>query len=149
MPLTPAERQNCEACFRKFDKNGDGTLSIQEMVQLIRALGWSPQKFPDSAICDWFLEVDKNKSRSVDLQEFLTVCENRPRTEVNEANLRRTFKEFDQDGSGTISAAELKQALSKCNIKISDADAKSMIQQADKSGDGQIDVEEFLAVFQV
>lgn len=67
----------------------------------------------------------------------------------SEANLRRTFKEFDKDGSGTISASELKQALAKCNINISDADAKGMIQQADKSGDGQIDVEEFLAVFNV
>ncbi|XP_064614213.1 calmodulin-like [Liolophura sinensis] len=145
--LTPAERKNCEECFKKADKSGDGKLSIQEMVGLIRSLGWSEKQFPDKDICDWFLEVDTDKSHSVDLNEFLTVCSKRPRTEINEANLRRTFKEFDKDGSGNVSASELKAALAKCEIKLSDAEVDQMIKAVDTSGDGQVSVEEFLAVF--
>ena len=52
------------------------------------------------------------------------------------------FHMFDKDGSGTISADELKQILGRSKVEYDEAIEK-LIQEADSSGDGEIDLKEF------
>lgn len=58
------------------------------------------------------------------------------------------FKVFDRDGSGTISAAELKAVMKSLGENLSDAEIDEMIREADKDQNGSIDCEsEFLLTF--
>merc|ERR1712066_770703 len=60
------------------------------------------------------------------------------------------FDKFDADGSGTLSAAEAKAALSKVTRKLRISVPESAIEQAikaaDTDGSGELDKEEFFQV---
>ena len=59
--------------------------------------------------------------------------------------LENAFAVFDIDKSGTLSAAELKDILTReGNNTLSEADAQEIINKADTNGDGQLDISEFI-----
>jgi len=53
---------------------------------------------------------------------------------------------FDTDGSGKISREELKSALSRMGMDISDEELDEMMDSVDTDGDGEIDYREFTAM---
>jgi len=57
----------------------------------------------------------------------------------NEEELKNAFKVFDKDGSGTISAIELRAVLQHLGENLTDDDLDEMLKMADKNGDGNID----------
>ena len=58
-------------------------------------------------------------------------------------SVHEAFRAFDDDGSGSINASELKMALQHMGLELSSAEVDSMMATADKDGDGEIDLEEF------
>ncbi len=65
---------------------------------------------------------------------------------VNE-ELGRTFKEFDQDGDGYITAVEFKLAMTARREKISGEELDSIFEDADGDGDGKINLIEFIVAW--
>lgn len=55
------------------------------------------------------------------------------------------FDFLDADGGGTISYAELRNALPKLNLTASEATCKRMMREMDTGGDGTVNMDEFLA----
>ncbi len=54
---------------------------------------------------------------------------------------------FDKDGSSTIDANELKDAMSALGIYAKDKDAqKKLMEKADKDGSGAIELAEFMSL---
>lgn len=49
------------------------------------------------------------------------------------------FQTFDRDGSGKISADELRQMMHTLGERLTDDEIEDMIREADEDGDGQID----------
>ncbi|KAG0241312.1 Calcium-binding protein 7 [Actinomortierella wolfii] len=71
----------------------------------------------------------------------------RPETSDNAYTV--LFKSINKDGTGNVSAAELKTALRAAgNNSLSEADIDEIIHEADVSGDGRINYEEFLKIMQ-
>ena len=64
--------------------------------------------------------------------------------EISEA-----FKIFDEDGNGFIDTDELRDVMLSIDPDVRRADIEEMIKQADASGDGQIDIEEFLQILKI
>ena len=60
------------------------------------------------------------------------------------------FKKLDLSNNGFLEASEVKAALkelySSIDLKMSDADIDHLIKSVDKSGDGKIQIDEFLAL---
>jgi calcium-dependent protein kinase len=61
---------------------------------------------------------------------------------VTKANLQLAFDKFDVNGSGLISAEELKEVLFG-EEAFSDEVWKELIQEVDTNGDGVLDLKEF------
>ena len=53
------------------------------------------------------------------------------------------FKVFDQDGSGYITAAELRHVMMNLDEELTDQEIDNLIAEADVDGDGQIGYDEF------
>ncbi|CAH1788765.1 unnamed protein product [Owenia fusiformis] len=64
------------------------------------------------------------------------------------AGYREVFNMFDLDGSGSISSGELKVALEEMGFVPSDEEVQVLLRQIDADGSGQVEWEEFLAMFQ-
>ncbi|CAN0380146.1 unnamed protein product [Lampetra planeri] len=66
----------------------------------------------------------------------------------NDESLRKAFKAIDKDDSGKLSAPELQAALKSIGHDIPLDQVKKIVSSIDKSGDGQIDINEFVGAFQ-
>jgi calmodulin len=65
-------------------------------------------------------------------------------SEYSEEEFMEAFRGFDKDGSGFISAAELRHVLTNLGEKLTDEEIDEMIREADVDGDGQVNYEEFV-----
>ena len=63
--------------------------------------------------------------------------------------IEEAFKVFDTDGNGFISTDELRDVMQSIDQDVRRADINEMIKQADASGDGQIDIDEFLQILKI
>jgi calcium-dependent protein kinase len=125
--------------FIKFDSNCDGKLTKEEL-----SLGFKKYrqiKLSEDELDSLMTNVDMDKSGFIEYEEFLTATFN-PDILLTERNLKCAFNLFDRDGSGNISADELKEVFDV----FSDYDSKlwnKLISEVDSDGDGEISFEEF------
>ena len=86
-------------------------------------------------------EVDSDANGYIDYSEFVTATIQRE-TLLSKSNLDQAFQAFDSDGSGTISAAELRGILG-AEIAADESVWGELISEVDQNGDGEIDLREF------
>ena len=106
--LTKAEKDNLAKVFKAFDKNGDGKLSIQEVKE--GYLEHYGKVMSDDEVEQMFNAVDTDRSGFIDYSEFVVAAMNERQLTTND-KLQAAFKMFDKDGSGIISADEIKEVL--------------------------------------
>ena len=84
---------------------------------------------------------DVDWSGFIDYTEFVTACAKKE-TMLSVENLDAAFKAFDFDGSGKISASELRELFGGGQNTDDEVWAK-LIDQVDQDKDGEIDLREF------
>ena len=60
------------------------------------------------------------------------------------ASLEKMFESMDEDGSGSLSLAELKNVLKKLNLPLLESDVRQIFEYFDKNQSGSIDSSEFM-----
>merc|ERR1719309_1788508 len=130
--------------FKKLDRDNDGSISKAEMS----AAGLSEQEV--NAV---FALGDTNNDGAIDLEEFIGVmCPSASAVVFKfsqafkgKEGALKAFQQIDIDGDGKIT----KQEMAKANLggsKLSMAEVDAIFQLGDTNNDGEIDIEEFLAV---
>ncbi|KAL6624504.1 hypothetical protein ACP70R_031825 [Stipagrostis hirtigluma subsp. patula] len=145
MPVSEVEQ-----VFRRYDANGDGKISAEELASVLRALGAPPGPGEVRRMMD---EMDADRDGFVDLDEFVAfhcgggdVGAGGGGADVEaatEAELREAFRMYDADRNGLISARELHRVLRQLGDKCSVADCSRMIRSVDADGDGSVNFDEF------
>lgn len=127
----------------RADKDGDGTISEKELKIFLKSLGQNPT---DKEVHDMVKAVDDNGNGLIDFSEFIQLMSMGGAEKEEDAALRAAFKEFDQDGNGTISRAELKLTMKKLGDNLTDEMIDRIIEEVDADGNGEIDFEEFVVM---
>ena len=79
---------------------------------------------------------------TIDFDEFVTMMLRQMKTpQDEEIELRESFKVFDKNGDGYISAGELRQVMLTLGEKLTDDEVEEMIREADIDGDGLVNYE--------
>ncbi|TGZ64252.1 hypothetical protein CRM22_006466 [Opisthorchis felineus] len=149
--LTKEQLADIRWTFHFFDKNGDGSISCDELETALAYLG---HEVSQVELKHMIAQVDVNGDGSLDFGEFL-----RAMTEhhfqppdilnskhANEELYRRVFAEFDCDGDGFIDATELEKTMTSLGETLSREDIMDMMREADTDGDGKVSFTEFLNV---
>jgi len=141
---------NIKQQFNAMDQDGDGFITEKEFTASLKNANRNPEEYDSQ---QFFSDADKSKDGKITFAEFVQACHklglgasapasgqpsNRDAREVD-----AIFRTFDQDGNGTINAAELKKTLIAQGENPTDADIEQMIIAADKNKDGLVDRSEF------
>ncbi|CAH3176449.1 unnamed protein product, partial [Porites evermanni] len=133
--LTDEQIAEIKEVFSCYDKDGDGTITTEELGTVMRSLGQNPT---DAELQDMVNELDTNGNGKIEFDEFLPMmCRKMKEVYLAEV-LRETFKIFDKDGNGYINASELKELMEKLGEKLSDEQIEKMIAEADLDEDGKV-----------
>lgn len=135
--LSKEEKNDLLELFQQFDTNGDGVLSKEEILNGYKTL--MPFEDAEKEVERIMNEVDIDKSGTIDYNEFVLATINKQKL-LNKEKLEATFKMFDKDGSGTITADEIKSVLGKTVDKNI---LEEMIKEVDTNGDQEISLVEF------
>ena len=79
------------------------------------------------------MDVDKNSQ--INYNEFLAASIN-VQEHLTQKKLDSLFAQFDQDGTGQITAEGIKKAMSKFGMSITDEEIKAIMQEHDEDNDG-------------
>lgn len=128
--------------FNKFDKNGDGKISSDEVKDSLKELG--VQTTTDQ-VQYMMQEYDKDGDGYIDLDEFVEFIQHGGKDcdGDNNKELKDAFDLYDGDKNGLISANELHKVMKNLGLKCSMSDCMKMISQVDEDGDGSVNFEEF------
>jgi len=129
--------------FRAMDKDGDGLITVDELYSSLHKIDRDITKDDCQTI---MLSVDANSNGVMDFDELLSTRINRKLTSKEE-RMRKIFRCLDRDGSNTLTAEEIKEAVISINSGISLEKCNELIAEADTNKDGVIDYEEWLKIF--
>ena len=143
--LTEQQIEDFKSAFALFDKDGEGTISVEEMGKVKRSLGLNSSKFyTEAELQDLINEFDVDSDGQIDFDEFLILMARKMKESNTEEDIRETFQVFDKDGNGFISAAELWQVMTIVGKNLTNKEVDEMIREVDTDGDGQVNYEEFV-----
>ncbi len=134
------EKTELQQAFMALDKNADGKLSREELISGYTSLYGSAEKAAREVELI-MANVDVDHNGFIDYSEFLLASMNK-RHLLSRVNLKRAFDLFDRDGSGLISAEEVKTVLG-VGKRFSEKVWHDLIGEVDQNSDGQISFEEF------
>ncbi|CAN7129632.1 unnamed protein product [Brassica rapa subsp. narinosa] len=130
--------EDIRAVFQRFDKNGDGKISIDELKDVIGAL--SPTASPEETTL-MMKEFDLDGNGYIDMDEFVALFQIEDGGDIRD--LKEAFDLYDLDGNGRISVNELHSVMKNLGEKCSLEDCKRIISKVDADGDGCVNFEEF------
>ena len=132
--LSAEERKYAMQLFRGTDRDGSGLISKEELQEGFKKANF---EISEEKMEEIMTELDANMSGMIDYSEFLTGV-TAMESLLSRDRLNLMFSIFDTDGSGDISASELKALLGQ-----SEARWVELIDQVDHNKDGKIDIFEF------
>jgi len=142
LDLSDEQKSEFKEAFALFDKDGSGDISADELGTVMRALGQKPS---EAEVLQMIADVDENGDGTIDFDEFTTLMQMQMTVTEHAENLTSAFKVFDGDGSGRISAKELREKMTTLGEPpLTDAEVDEMIAEADKDGSGDISYSEFV-----
>ncbi|KAL8248523.1 hypothetical protein R6Q59_005391 [Mikania micrantha] len=127
--------------FSRFDSNGDGKISADELVHVMKAIG---SETSDEEVKQMMTNIDTDCDGFINLEEFTGFCKERSGDRDGEMKeLREAFELYDLNKNGLISSTELHQILTRLGEKCTNDDCVKMIKSVDSDGDGFVNFEEF------
>ncbi|XP_033830069.2 calcium-binding protein 2 isoform X2 [Periophthalmus magnuspinnatus] len=140
--LRPEEIDELREAFTEF-MNKDGYISHNNLGECMRTMGYMPTEME---LIELSQQICGGK---VDFEDFVELMGPKMLAEtadmIGVKELRDAFKEFDSNGDGLISLAELREAMKKLmGEQVTNREINEILREVDLNGDGLVDFEEFV-----
>ncbi|XP_039856581.1 calcium-binding protein 1b isoform X5 [Simochromis diagramma] len=144
--LRPEEMDELREAFKEFDKDKDGFIGCKDLGNCMRTMGYMPTEME---LIELSQQINMNLGGHVDFEDFVELMGPKLLAEtadmIGVKELRDAFKEFDTNGDGEISTAELREAMKKLlGQQVGHRELEEILRDIDINGDGHVDFEEFV-----
>eukprot|EP00744_Colponema_vietnamica_P011345 GILI01015956.1.p1 GENE.GILI01015956.1~~GILI01015956.1.p1 ORF type:complete len:201 (-),score=53.19 GILI01015956.1:138-692(-) len=145
--LTDEQRQEIREAFELFDSDKNGYLDSHEVKVAMRALGFDVKKEEVMRLMDDVCVTrDQHNQPLMDIQGFTDIMTDKFATRDPRQEMIKAFQLFDEQNTGKISLRSLRRVARELGENLSDDELQAMIEEFDHDGDGEINLEEFLAI---
>ncbi|CAD8074409.1 unnamed protein product [Paramecium primaurelia] len=138
--VTNQEKNDLLRIFQEIDKNGDGTVSKDELYQAYLKIHKGDKLAAETIVEELFPQLDANGSGIVDFSEFITATINKEKS-LSRQRIEQSFKLFDLDQNGLITKQELNELFDE---EIDEQMWQEILDQCDTDNDGMINLTEFI-----
>ena len=132
--------------FDNYDTDKSGSISINELKDALLGMGIDAKA---STLVAMMNEIDKDKSGTIDFDEFFNVITFQMGDSDSREDLWKVYNLFLGPEAGQKNAKigfqQLKRAFKEIHEEISDEELMDLIGKADNDRDGGVDFEEFYA----
>merc|ERR1712010_409251 len=125
--LTDEQMDEVREAFNLFDNDQSGAIDVRELNAAMRALGFEVKK---EELKKMISDIDNDGNGAIEFGEFI----------------EKVFKLFDDDNTGKISLRNLRRVAQELGENIDEEELQDMINQADRDGDGEINIDEFYRI---
>ena len=116
----------------------------RQLKVMMRALGFEPRKEQLSRI---LLQTGVSpRTNFIRYDEFLSLMSQIMNEKGIQEEMMKAFNLFDVDGSGKITFENLRQVAENLGEKMTDAELREMIREADLDKDGAVNATEFVRI---
>ncbi|XP_038053485.1 calmodulin-A-like [Patiria miniata] len=145
--LSEAQINELKIAFEVFDKDGNGFISSKELGAVMRSLGQNPT---DTELHAMINEADINGDGLVNFEDFMLLMTQRLKVLDRDEGIREAFRAFDKEDKGSFDVAELRYVLSNIQefIDIPKHEVEEICKEADITGSGTLNFEEFALLFE-
>merc|ERR1712167_222092 len=133
--LSEKQLDEIREAFSLFDSDASGMIDIRELKAAMRALGFEVK---NEELKKMVTDVDNDGNGTIEFVEFLGMMTAKMGEKV--------FKLFDDDNTNKISFRNLARVAEELGENIDDEEPQDMINQADRDGDGEINIDEFYRI---
>ena len=143
MDISEEQKSDIKEAFSLFDSQSSGFIDCKDLKVAMRALGFEPRK---EEIKKMIAEVDKESSGKLSLESFTMLMANKMSEKDTKEEIMKAFKLFDDDDTGKITFNNLKRVAAELGENLTDEELQEMIDEADRSGDGEVNQDDFLRI---
>uniref|UniRef100_A0A7S3NGR9 EF-hand domain-containing protein n=1 Tax=Euplotes harpa TaxID=151035 RepID=A0A7S3NGR9_9SPIT len=141
LDLTEEQKAELKEAFSLFDKDGDGTITIDELSIVMKSIGQNSSK---EAVKEMIGDIDSDDDGEVSFEEFMKLMARKMKEGETDEELIEAFKTFDVNNNNYITEQELAEVMERYGEKLPREEIHKMFVEADKTGDGTITFEEFV-----
>lgn len=141
--LSEEQKQQIREAFELFDTDKDRAIDYQELKVAMRALGFDVKK---AEVLKLMAEYDRQSTGKISFADFNDVMTQRILERDPKEEMLKAFRLFDDDDTGKISLRNLRRAAKELGETLTDDELRAMISEFDADGDGEINVDEFIAI---
>ena len=135
--FSEAEVNMIKDSFAYFDRDGDGTISTEEVALSLRAIGCL---CTDKDVDQLIRKYDPENTQVLDLKDFINCAgELQIHNNIdNEDDIKAAFQIFDKDDNGMIKLEELRHVVNRIGDPMQHEEIEAFIQEV--QGDDQVNL---------
>merc|ERR1712167_435798 len=136
--LTEEQLDEIREAFSLFDADASGMIDIRELKAAMRALGFEVK---NEELKKMVADIDGDGNGTIEFGEFLQMTTGKMGEKASREDIEKVFKLFDDDNTNKISFRNLARVAEELGENIDDEELQDMINQADRDGDGEINID--------
>merc|ERR1712216_719966 len=140
--LSEDQIEEIREAFNLFDADQSGAIDVRELKAAMRALGFEIKK---EELKKMVADIDSDGNGDIEFSEFLEMMTGKMGEKDSREDIEKVFKLFDDD-TGKISLRNLRRVAQELGENIDEEELQDMINQADRDGDGEINLDEFYRI---
>merc|ERR1712006_63400 len=128
------QMEEIREAFGLFDADASGMIDVRELKAAMRALGFEVK---NEELKKMVTDVDNDGNGTIKFAEFLMMMTAKMGEKDTREDIEKVSKLFDDDNTNKISFRNLARVAEEL---------QDMINQADRDGDGEINIDEFYRI---